>query len=119
MCVGVYVYAYTHICIYVYIYIYIHTHTHAHTRTHTCIYTHTLTHTHTHAHIYIYIYIYIYTRVHVVWPLERIAKGDLVVIVTIAVIVVRDTSLCFVAGAEPLQLRSVAGARLLEDDAID
>ena len=56
---------------------------------------------------------------HIVWPLERIAKGGLVVIVTIAVIVVRDTSLCFVAGAEPLQLRSVAGARLLEDDAID
>ena len=67
----------------------------------------------------LYIYIYIYTRVHIVWPLEGTAKGDLVVIVTIAVIVVRDTSLCFVAGAEPLELRSVAGARLLEDDAID
>ena len=56
---------------------------------------------------------------HIVWPLKGMAKGDLVVIVTVAVIVVRDTSLCFVAGAEPLQLRSVAGARLLEDDAID
>ena len=55
---------------------------------------------------------------HIVWPLERIAKGGLVVIVTIAVIVVRDTSLCLVAAAEPLQLRSVAGARLLEDAAI-
>ena len=58
-------------------------------------------------------------RVHIVWPLERMAKGDLVVIVTVAVIVVRDTSLCFVAGGEPLQLRSVAGVGLLEDDAID
>ena len=56
---------------------------------------------------------------HIVWPLKGMAKGDLVVIVTVAVIVVRGTSLCFVAGAEPLQLRSVAGARLLEDDAID
>ena len=56
---------------------------------------------------------------HIVWPLERMAKGDLVVIVTVAVIVVRVTSLCFVAGAEPRELRSVAGARLLEGDAID
>ena len=58
-------------------------------------------------------------RMHIAWPLERMAKGDLVVIVTVAVIVVRDTSLCFVAGAEPRELRSVAGARLLGGDAID